>query len=162
MKASVKQRNSSTTSGRNHCEQSPVKKQERAHDKKNCRKQNLDLIPDHNTETAFAERLFIPLEKRGIIKWLLAALDNNNTDQNIPGAGKGGRRPYRANKTLPTPLASKRLNSPHPVSNALLAPLALWHPQPYMAVLTIRVSLIHREPHVRIFECPVSRKAPVT
>ena len=71
-------------------------------------------------------------------------------------------RSYRANETLPAPLATKGLDGPHPVSNALLTPLALWHPQPHMAVLTIRVSLVHRESHVRIFEHPVSRKAPVT
>ena len=43
----------------------------------NYRKQDLDLIPDHNAETAFAERLFVPLEERGVVKWLLTALGNN-------------------------------------------------------------------------------------
>lgn len=37
-------------------------------------KNNLGLIPDHNTETAFAERLFVPLEECRVVKWLLAAL----------------------------------------------------------------------------------------
>ena len=38
---------------------------------------NLDLIPNHNTETAFAERLLIPLKECGVVKWLLAALHND-------------------------------------------------------------------------------------
>ena len=119
---------------------------------------DLDLIPDHNTETAFAERLFIPLEKRGVIKWPRAALYNKKEIRTGKPEMEG---PYRANETLPTPLATKRLNSSHPVSNALLTILTLWHPQPHMTVLTIRVSLVHRESHVRIFERSVSRKAPV-
>ena len=44
-------------------------------------KQNLDLIPDHDTETAFAERLLVPLEEGGVVKWLLAALHNKKKTQ---------------------------------------------------------------------------------
>lgn len=40
------------------------------------REKNLKLVPDHDTETTFAKRLFIPLEERGIVKWPLAALQS--------------------------------------------------------------------------------------
>jgi hypothetical protein len=122
---------------------------------------NLDLIPDHNTETAFAERLLVPLEERRIVKWLLAPLYNNQHGSGHSGSGRGKRKLYRANETLPTPLSAKRLDGPHPISNALLALLTLWHSQPYMTVLAIRVPIVHCESNVRIFEDSVSREAPV-
>lgn len=75
---------------------------------------------------------------------------------------EGGYVSHRANKTLPAPFATERLNRPRPVPNALLALFTLWHPQPYMAVLAIRMALIHRKPDIRILECSVSRKAPVS
>lgn len=118
---------------------------------------NLDLIPDHNTETAFAERLLIPLEECGIVKWLLAPLCNGEHEQGTQESGGS----YRANKTPPTPLPAKRLDGSHSISNALLAPLAFGHSQPHMAVLAIRVPLVDRESNVRIFEDPVSGEAPV-
>jgi len=137
MKASAKQYDKSTIGGRDHCKQSPVKKREGRTLEPWI---NLNLIPDHDTEAVFAERLFIPLEERGVVKWLLAA---------------------RANETLPTPFATERLNSPHPISNTFLTPLTLRHPQPHMTVLAIWMPLVHRECYVRVFECSVSREAPV-
>lgn len=127
----------------------------------NREKKKSDLVPDHNAETAFAERLLVPLEESGVVKRPLAALRNKSIDKN-PLKGEGGHGPYRANKTLPAPLAAKSLDRPHPVPNALLASLTLWHPQPYVAVLAIWVALIHRESHIRILKHPVSREAPVT
>jgi len=84
-----------------------------------------------------------------------------NTDQNTLETKNGGGKPYRANEALPTPLAAECLDSSHPVSNALLALLTLWHPQPHMAVLAIRVALVYCESYIRIFECSVSCEAPV-
>ena len=125
-------------------------------------KQNLDLIPDHDTETAFAERLLVPLEEGGVVKWLLAALHNKKKHKlEHFESGEGGGRQYRANEALPTPLATKRFDGPHPVSNALFAPLTFWHPQPHVTVLAIRVPLVDREPHVCIFEYSVSCEAPI-
>ena len=37
---------------------------------------NLNLVPDHNTETALAERLFVPLEECRVVERLLTALYN--------------------------------------------------------------------------------------
>ena len=85
-----------------------------------------------------------------------------STDQNTLETEGEGEGTNRANETLPTPLATKRLDGPHPVSNALLALLTLWHPQPYMTVLAIWVPLVHRKSHVRIFEYSVSRETPIT
>jgi len=101
---------------------------------------NLDLIPYHDAETALAERLVIPLEECGVVKRLLAP---------------------RANKTLPTPLPAKRFDGPHSISNTLLAPLALGHSQPHVAVLAIRVPLVDSKADVGIFEDSVSGEAPV-
>lgn len=43
---------------------------------------NLDLVPDHNAETVFAERLLVPLEERGVVERPLAALHNESIDKN--------------------------------------------------------------------------------
>jgi len=145
-----------------HCEQSPVKKQEERTAKEQQEKKTLDLIPDHNTETTFTERLFIPLEERGVVKRLLTALHKNKRRSGHSESRRGKQKGYRANETLPTPPSVKRLNGPHPVSNALLALLTLGHPQPYMTVLAIRMPLVHCEAHVCIFEYPIPRKTPVT
>lgn len=64
---------------------------------KNNEKKNLDLVPDHNTETAFAEWLSIPLEERGIIKRLLTALDNDKHR-----LGHSGSRRERQKTTVQT------------------------------------------------------------
>lgn len=48
-----------------------------AHNRKIPKKKNLDLVPYHDAETAFAERLLVPLEERGVVERLLAALHSD-------------------------------------------------------------------------------------
>jgi len=114
MKASAKQCNRS--SGRGHCERSPVKKQRKKERtvNKNCRKQDLDLIPNHNTETPFAERLFVPLEERGIVKRLFAALDSNEHRSEHPRDRGGREKPVPCKRNTPNTTcrqAPQRLSS---------------------------------------------------
>jgi hypothetical protein len=52
---------------------------------------------------------------------------------------------HRADKTPPTPLSAKRLHCPLPITNALLAALALWHSQTNVTCLAVGVALVDRE-----------------
>ena len=65
---------------------------------------------------------------------------------------------YVARKALPTPLASKRLHGWRVVAQWFAALLALGQTQTNMALLTIRVSFVHRETHVIVF-CNVQRQS---
>ena len=59
--------------GRDHSKQPPLRKQEEQN--------NSSLIPNNNTETAFTERLFVPLEECRVIKWSLTALHKKAIDE---------------------------------------------------------------------------------
>ena len=37
---------------------------------------SLDFVANHDAETAFTERLVVPLEEGRVIEWLVAALQN--------------------------------------------------------------------------------------
>lgn len=63
---------------------------------------------------------------------------------------------HRTSEALPTPLASKGLNSLSSIPNALLTPFTLWQPQPHMTSLAIWMTLVHREPNIIIFKSTVS------
>ena len=70
------------------------------------------------------------------------------------------RRTHRTSEALPAPFAAESLDSLHAVPDALLALLALGHPQTHVASLPVRMALVDREADVVVRERAVARERP--
>jgi hypothetical protein len=88
------------------------------------------------------KRLVTPLEEIGIIKRPSTILQVTH-ERRILIAKE--TITHCADKTSPAPLSVKRLHRPVPITNALLAALALWHSQTNMTSLAVGVALVDRE-----------------
>jgi hypothetical protein len=68
---------------------------------------------------------------------------------------------HSTNKALPTPLATKRFYSLHPISDALLAFFAFRHPKPDMTRFAVWVTLVNRKSDIIVFEHAIASKTTV-